>query len=80
MAFKPLKRSLSTFGNGIFMITGGQHPFKGIFTERETVNQSVEDYIKQFKEMWKQAKNNLEKVAEPMMDPLSPLVIVTTDD
>ena len=53
-------------GYSPFMITGGQHPFKGIFTDKESPNQSVEDYIGKFKETWNQTKKNLENTAERM--------------
>ena len=48
------------------MITGGRHPFKGIFTDKESPNQLVEDYIGKFKETWNQTKKNLEDAAEKM--------------
>ena len=48
------------------MITGGQHPFKGIFTDKESPNQSIEDYIRKFKEMWTQTKRNLESTTKKM--------------
>ena len=55
-------------GYSPFMITGGWHPFKGIFSDRETPNQLVEDYIRKFKQTWKQTKNlkNLEVATERM--------------
>ena len=46
------------------MITGGRHPFKGIFTDKESPNQLVEDYIGKFKETWIQTKKNLENAKE----------------
>ena len=48
------------------MITGGRHPFKGRETGKLITNQSVKEYIEQFKEMWKTTKENLEKAAEKM--------------
>ena len=49
------------------MIMGGRHPFKGIFTDKKTLNQSVEDYyIGKFKETWNQTKKNLEEAAKRM--------------
>jgi hypothetical protein len=48
------------------MITGGRHPFKGMFSQKGTTNQLVEDYIVKFKETWIQTQQNLEKVAECM--------------
>ena len=53
-------------GYSPFMITGGQHPFKGIFSDRETPNQLVEDYIGKFKQTWKQTKENLEVATKRM--------------
>jgi hypothetical protein len=59
-------RQHSSTGYTPFMITGGRHPFKGMFSQKETMNQSVEDYIKRFKETWIQTQQNLEKAAERM--------------
>ena len=53
-------------GYSPFMITGGRHPFKGVFTNKESPNQSVEDYIRKFKETWNQTKKNLESATEKM--------------
>jgi hypothetical protein len=59
-------RQHSLTGYTPFMITGGRHPFKGMFSQKETTNQSVEDYIKRFKETWIQMQQNLEKAAGRM--------------
>ena len=60
-------RQHSATGYSPFMIMGGRHPFKGIFTDKKTLNQSVEDYyIGKFKETWNQTKKNLEEAAERM--------------
>ena len=48
------------------MITGGWHPFKGQEMGKPLTNQLVEEYIKQFKEMWKTTIENLEKATEWM--------------
>jgi hypothetical protein len=48
------------------MITTGQHPFKGMYTGKETENQTAETYIEKFKEMWKITEKNLEQAAERM--------------
>jgi hypothetical protein len=40
------------------MITTGRHPFKGIYTGKETTNQTAEKYIEKFKETWKTTENN----------------------
>ena len=53
-------------GYSPFMITRGQHPFKGQETGNPLTNQTVEEYIKQFKETWKTTKENLEKAVEQM--------------
>jgi hypothetical protein len=37
-----------------------------MFSQKETTNQSVEDYIKRFKETWIQTQQNLKKAAEQM--------------
>jgi hypothetical protein len=37
-----------------------------MFSQKEMMNQSVEDYIKKFKETWIQTQQNLEKAAEQM--------------
>ena len=59
-------RQHSATGYSPFMITGGQHPFKGREMGKPLTNQSVEEYIKQFKETWKTTKENLEKAAKKM--------------
>jgi hypothetical protein len=46
-------RSHSATGFSPFMITTGRHPFKGIYTGKETMNQTAEKYIERFKETWK---------------------------
>jgi Flp pilus assembly protein TadB len=48
------------------MITTGRHPFKGIYTGKETTNQTAEKYIEKFKETWKTAEKNLEQAAKRM--------------
>ena len=59
-------RQHSTTGYSPFMVTGGRHPFKGLLGKRNTMNQSAEEYINQFKKNWKEVKENLEKVVERM--------------
>src|SRR6266576_334191 len=47
------------------VLTTGRNPFKGI-EGQTTANHSAAEYIERFKEMWKTAKQNLEKAAERM--------------
>ena len=59
-------RQHSATGYSAFMVTRGQYPFKGQEMGKLLTNQSVEEYIKQFKETWKTTKENLEKATEWM--------------
>jgi hypothetical protein len=59
-------QSHSATGFSPFMITTGRHPFKGIYTGKETTNQTAEKYIERFKETWRSTEKNLEQAAERM--------------
>ena len=59
-------RQHSATGFSLLYINNRRHPFKGIEAQKKPNNQTAIEYIKKFKENWKNVKQNLEKAAEKM--------------